>query len=157
MLSKTVKNLFLGTHENPGRVATLIKSSNDDYVYGIGYKIASEKVDEVIAHLDFREKNGYSRFETYFYPIDDSKPKSTIVYVADESNPSWNKDHDLNSIARQVISAVGPSGPNVTYVYNLCQAMRENFPHHYHEDTHLFELEKILKIMDSTLANVGEK
>lgn len=124
----------------------------------MGYKIAPQKVEEVIAHLDFREKNGYSRFETFFYPIDDTpKPKSTIVYVADESNPSWNKDHDLNSIAHQVMNAVGPSGPNLIYVYNLCQAMRENFPNNYLEDVHLFELEKILKTMDSTLAKNGEE
>lgn len=111
---------------------------------------------EVINHLDFREKNGYGRFETFFFPIDDSKPKRTIVYVADESNPSWNKDHDLNSIARQVLTSVGPSGANIAYVYNLCQAMREHFPDHFQEDTHLFELEKILISMDSILWKIGD-
>lgn len=139
-----------GTEVKPGRVVTLIKSTDDDVVYGMGYKIASTKVDEVIRHLDFREKNGYERFETFFYPIDDNDdPKKTIVYVADERNPSWNKDHEMTSIANQVFSAKGPSGPNITYVYNLCEAMREHFPKHHREDSHLFDLERLLKDMET--------
>lgn len=139
-----------GTEEHPGRVVTLIKSTDDDIVYGMGYKIATNKVDEVIKHLDYREKNGYERFETCFYPIEGtSDAKKTIVYVADESNPSWNKDHEVTSIAQQVFSAAGPSGANITYVYNLCEAMREHFPKHHKEDSHLFDIERLLKDMET--------
>lgn len=131
---------------------TLIKGNNDDRVYGIGYKILSEKSSQVLDHLDFREKNGYERYETLFYPIDNEESvKQVIVYVADSRNPSWNSDHDLNNIAKQVFHAVGPSGENIKYVFNLCQAMREYFPNHFNQDLHVFELEKILKEMENTI------
>lgn len=116
----------------------------------MGYKIAADKVTEVLAHLDFREKNGYNRHETTFYPMDDSEPKqtmSTIVYVANEENPSWNSNHDLNDIAEQIFGSVGPSGKNTEYVYNLCDAMRLYF--HNIRDDHLFELETLLKSLEA--------
>lgn len=128
---------------------TLIKGNDDDRVFGIGYKILPEKSNEVLSHLDFREKNGYERHETLFYPIEnEDNVKDVIVYVAKSNNPSWNPDHDLNNIANQVFHAVGPSGENIKYVFNLCQAMREYFPNHFHQDLHLLELEKILKQME---------
>lgn len=104
-------------------------------------------MDEVLEHLDFREKNGYDRFVTIFYPTDGSEPKSTIVYVANEKNPSWNCNHALEDIAKQIHSAVGPSGRNVEYVFNLCDAMRQHF-HHLNDD-HVFDLEKLLKSMEA--------
>lgn len=59
-----------GVPEKPGRVVTLVKSNDpESIVYGMGYKIASDKVTEVLDHLDFREKNGYDRHETTFYQI----------------------------------------------------------------------------------------
>lgn len=128
---------------------TLIKGNLEDRVYGIGYKLSPENSSQVLEYLDFREKNGYERYETFFHPIDDENDlKPTIVYVANSNNPSWNSDHDLHNIAKQVIDAVGPSGENIKYVYNLCHAMREFFPHNYQEDTHILELEKILKQME---------
>jgi glutathione-specific gamma-glutamylcyclotransferase len=134
-----------GIPEKPGRVVTLVESSCDSKVYGIGYEISPSEVESVLKHLDYREKNGYKRFETFFHSLDDNEAscsKKTIVYVADESNPSWNQEHEMPSIARQILSAVGPSGTNTSYLFNLCDAMRENFPNHFHEDDHLFDLER---------------
>lgn len=110
------------------------------------FRIASEKVNEVLNHLDYREKNGYSRYETTFYPTDGSQPKPTIVYVANEQNPSWNCNHSLDDIAKQIYASVGPSGRNIEYVFNLCNAMRQNFDNI--TDDHLFELENLLKSME---------
>lgn len=136
-----------GVPEKPGRVATLIKADDvDSKVYGMGYKIADDKVEQVLEHLDYREKNGYDRYETIFYPIDDSEMKTTIVYVANPSNPSWNSNHNLQDIATQIFHSVGPSGSNSEYVYNLCNAMRQYF--HNLKDDHLFELETLLKDME---------
>lgn len=134
-----------------GRVVTLIKGTESDRVYGIGYRIAPEKAKHVLEHLDYREKNGYERHETLLHPIDnENDTKKTIVYVANADNPSYNPDHDIHNIAKQVFHAVGPSGQNIEYVYKLCKAMREYFPNHYAEDTHIFELEKILQQMEKT-------
>lgn len=113
----------------------------------MAYKIAEGKEEEVLKHLDYREKNGYDRYETHFHPIDDSPPKPTVVYVANEHNPSWNKNHNLSDIAEQIHEASGPSGPNPEYVYNLCDAMRQYF--HNITDDHLFELEEILREMEA--------
>lgn len=125
---------------------TLVKS-DEGRVYGMGYKIADGKEEEVLNHLDYREKNGYDRHETTFYPVDDSPPKPTVVYVANEQNPSWNKNHNLSDIAEQIQEAAGPSGPNPEYVYKLCDAMRQYF--HNVKDDHLFELEEILREMEA--------
>lgn len=135
-----------GIPEAPGRVVTLVKGDEDDRVYGMGYKIETGKEASVLEHLDHREKNGYDRHETIFYPIDDSPPKPTVVYVANEENPSWNKNHNLSDIAEQIHEASGPSGPNPEYVYNLCDAMRKYFKDF--DDPHLFELEEILREME---------
>lgn len=123
------------------------EDDNDSVVYGIGYKIAADKITEVINHLDFREKNGYVRYETTFYPMDQSEPKPTIVYVANEENPSWNTNHNLEEIAIQIHEASGPSGRNTEYVYNLCEAMRQYFQNV--KDDHLFDLEKLLISMEA--------
>jgi len=137
-----------GIPEKPGRVVTLVfAKDNEARVHGIGYKIAPDKVTSVLDHLDYREKNGYDRHETMFYPTDGSPPVPTVVYVANEQNPSWNKNHDLEDIAAQIIESVGPSGKNTEYVYNLCDAMRQYF--HNVRDDHLFELEKLLKDMEA--------
>ena len=137
-----------GIPEKPGRVVTLVLASDDEAkVYGIGYKIAAEKVKEVLNHLDYREKNGYDRYETTFYPMDGSEPKPTIVYVANEQNPSWNNNHKLEDIASQIVESVGPSGKNTEYVYNLCDAMRQYF--HNVKDDHLFDLERLLRSMEA--------
>lgn len=122
----------------------------------MGYKISAENSKKVLDHLDHREKNGYERFKTLFYPIDSYKEegaKRTIVYVANEKNPSWNSDHNLDSIAQQISQSKGPSGPNSEYFHNLCAAMRQYFPNHYHEDQHLFELEKLLNQLEKTKAD----
>lgn len=103
-------------------------------------------MNEVLNHLDYREKNGYNRYETTFYPTDGSQPKPTIAYVANEQNPSWNCNHSLDDIAKQIYSSVGPSGRNIEYVFNLCNAMRQNFDSI--KDDHLFELENLLKSME---------
>lgn len=113
----------------------------------MGYKIAADKEEAVLHHLDNREKNGYEKLETTFYPVDESSPKPTLVYIANDKNPSWNSNFNLSDIAEQIHEAVGPSGPNPEYVYNLCDAMRQYF--HNIKDDHLFELEEILKEMEA--------
>lgn len=48
---------------------TILESSNpEDQVWGLAYKIASENIDNVVNHLDFREKGGYTRKTVLFHP-----------------------------------------------------------------------------------------
>lgn len=145
--------LFLFTlfQFQPGRVVTLIPADNDNsVVYGVAYKIPDEKRQEVVEHLDFREKNGYERRLVQFHSLDSSKPNETIdnivIYVATKDNESYaGHMNDLNDIANQIFDAHGPSGSNREYLYRLADAMRQLFPNVDHYDEHLFELEKLVK------------
>ncbi|KAG5872465.1 hypothetical protein JTB14_010603 [Gonioctena quinquepunctata] len=129
-----------GTPENPGRVVTLVPSGNDCKVYGIAYKIKNSDIENVVNHLDFREKDGYERKFVTFYPINcERKAFEITIYVANQGNINYAGYADLKDIAKQVVKSVGPSGPNVDYVYNLANAMRTLFP--FVEDDHLFGLE----------------
>lgn len=137
----------------------MVPSQNaEDVVYGVAYKIADHQRDEVIKHLDYREKNGYVRHSVTFYPISmmhseqekhgngENKKviKNIVIYVATEDNDSFaGHRNDINDIVNQILEAHGPSGSNREYVYRLADAMRELFPHHY--DDHLYDLEKLLK------------
>ncbi|XP_012270758.1 putative glutathione-specific gamma-glutamylcyclotransferase 2 [Orussus abietinus] len=66
-----------GVPGKPGRVATLLSSANPtDEVWGHAYKIASENIENVVNHLDFREKGGYKRKSVLFYPCNTPQPSN---------------------------------------------------------------------------------
>jgi len=141
-----------GTRAKPGRVVTLIPADDpESKVFGMAYKIPSDKTQQVLQHLDFREKNGYERHTVQFFPFDESEsgdvPKShIIIYVATHDNESFagpSPNGGLSLIVDQIIDAVGPSGTNREYVYQLADAMRRYFPDQ--NDEHLFEIENLLK------------
>nr|XP_026497336.1 putative glutathione-specific gamma-glutamylcyclotransferase 2 [Vanessa tameamea] len=137
-----------GTPEKPGRVVTLIPADDpSNKVWGVAYKIRSEDVEKVTNHLDFREKNGYSKKTVTFYPKDSNlQPIILTLYVATMDNESYAGAASIEDIAKQVISCSGPSGSNKEYVYNLATAMRQLFPGI--EDEHLFTLETAVKKLD---------
>ncbi|KAL9698419.1 hypothetical protein quinque_001860 [Culex quinquefasciatus] len=120
----------------PGRVVTLIQSKDPDAkVWGMGYRIGSADTQRVLCHLDHREKNGYDRHRVLFYPYPPSDaqtndPKNILLYVATVDNPSFAGQSDKPE-----------------YVYKLAETMRQLYPGE--EDEHLFELERILRAMDT--------
>jgi len=59
-----------GVPEKPGRVVTLVKSSNTEAkVWGAAYKIHESNVADVIEQLDLREVMGYEKVPIEFYPL----------------------------------------------------------------------------------------
>lgn len=136
----------------PGRVCTIIPTTDENSeVFGMAYRIDESEKENVIKHLDFREKNGYTRQFVQFYPYttetkEYSKPKDIFIYVALDANESFAGESNLKSIADQIFKAVGPSGPNKEYVYKLADAMRIFYPGIL--DDHLFQLEEYLKEME---------
>lgn len=63
-----------GVPNRPGRVVTLLASTEpNDEVWGLAYKISTENIDNVVNHLDFREKGGYKKKTVLFYPCNFSK------------------------------------------------------------------------------------
>lgn len=137
-----------GVPEKPGRVVTLVPSDDlNSTVWGVAYKIRTEDIDQVTQHLDFREKNGYSKKTVTFHPKDQSCESFTLtLYVATKENVSYAGPASIEDIAKQVVSCTGPSGTNKEYVYNLAEAMRLVAPGV--TDEHLFALEAAVKRLD---------
>ncbi|XP_060662944.1 putative glutathione-specific gamma-glutamylcyclotransferase 2 [Drosophila nasuta] len=132
-----------GVPEKPGRVVTLLPGDLEaDRVYGVAYRIASSQKSQVLDHLDYREKNGYERFNLHFheYPVaTEGTAIEVIMYMATQANDSYAGDvWQVPCIAKQIFTSAGPSGPNREYLFNLSIAMRELFPDVI--DAHLTEL-----------------
>lgn len=58
-------------------------------MWGVAYKIKEQDIEEVTEHLDFREKNGYSKKSVLFHPKENMKPFELTLYVASEENESY--------------------------------------------------------------------
>ncbi|XP_059058775.1 putative glutathione-specific gamma-glutamylcyclotransferase 2 [Achroia grisella] len=138
-----------GVPDQPGRVVTLIPSKDiNSNVWGVAYKIRAQDIEQVTNHLDFREKNGYSKKIVKFFPKDKNlEPFDLTLYVATEENESYAGPASIEDMARQVVKSKGPSGTNKEYLYNLADAMRQLAPEVV--DDHLFTLEAAVKNLDS--------
>ncbi|KAJ3013615.1 hypothetical protein HKX48_005645 [Thoreauomyces humboldtii] len=119
-----------GTVETPGRVVTLVPYERwasthkhedphgpsvfeDCICWGVAYKIADDKVDEVLGHLDHREKNGYDALEVPIYnPACEGPVVTARVYVATGDNEDFVGPVEFETMARQIAVTRGPSGWN---------------------------------------------
>ncbi|XP_046834705.1 putative glutathione-specific gamma-glutamylcyclotransferase 2 isoform X1 [Vespa velutina] len=165
-----------GTPDKPGRVVTLLPSENpNDEVWGLAYKISIENVNNVVAHLDFREKGGYERNIVLFHPYAslndiDKKPSCTsldsivninntmvvpvtekdpfylTIYIGSKDNPNYAGVEDIETIAKYIFTAHGPSGSNREYLYKLATVVRTLIPNA--NDEYLFLLEKAVKNLE---------
>ncbi|QJQ02136.1 gamma-glutamylcyclotransferase [Herbaspirillum rubrisubalbicans] len=124
-----------GTPDAPGRVVTLVPQAGA-ICAGMAYLITPE----VFAHLDHREKNGYLRLATPISFEDGEQPVEGLIYIAAEDNAAFAGPASEAEIARQIASAVGPSGRNSEYLLKLAQALRELGA----EDRHVFDIERHL-------------
>ena len=123
----------------PGRVVTLVPDPQGSCV-GVAFRIAPSDAEEVLAHLDHREKGGYARHKVELAALDGSAVFPAVVYVATEGNADWLGPAPLEEIAETVRRARGPSGPNAEYVHRLAEALRELGAH----DAHVGELDALL-------------
>jgi len=163
-----------GVPNRPGRVVTLLASTNpDDEVWGLAYKISSENIENVVNHLDFREKGGYIKKTVLFYPCDFSKSNANVslndltrtsfstdslsstsgeapfcltIYIGEEDNPNFAGMENVDTIARHILVSRGVSGSNVEYLYKLASAMRTIAPGV--QDEHLFTLERTVRELE---------
>lgn len=128
-----------GTEQNPGRVVTLIETP-DSTCLGMAYRISQDVLD----HLDYREKNGYLRFITEL-EFDDGSITNGLVYIAGPENDAYlGEDSDIN-IANQIAYSQGPSGKNQDYLTDLADSIRALGGN----DPHVFEIErKVLAIQN---------
>ena len=132
-----------GTPEAPGRVVTLVPNPHAQCA-GIAYLLDAETVRETFEVLDFREKNGYERFEVPL-TLANAGEVTGLVYIGAVDNFAWLGDADLVDMAAQIARSSGPSGHNADYLFDLASALRDLDV----TDTHVFELETaVRKIVD---------
>jgi glutathione-specific gamma-glutamylcyclotransferase len=124
-----------GTPEAPGRVVTLIADAAA-VCTGMAYRVTPD----VFAHLDHREKNGYTR-EAAEFVFDDESRVHGVVYVANPGNEAYLGPAAEAEIARHIAAARGPSGENRDYLLALAQALRELDS----DDAHVFGIERELR------------
>ncbi|XP_022705975.1 glutathione-specific gamma-glutamylcyclotransferase 1-like [Varroa jacobsoni] len=108
-----------------------------------------------LAYLDTREskEGGYVTLTTAFYPRAlHQAPFTARVYVALPSNPLYLGPKSYPEMAREIVQSQGECGPNVEYVLNIADFMREEV--FGIDDEHLFMLEMHILI---ELANRAEE
>lgn len=110
-----------GVPAAPGRVVTLRRRPGS-VCWGMAYRLEGDSGERVLAQLDYREKAGYERYEDWVCCADGQRIRA-LFYVAPRGNPDDLGPAPLLEIARQVCTAVGPSGTNVDYVLRLNQAL----------------------------------
>ncbi len=94
-----------------------------DRVWGVAYRIQTEKVAEVRRYLDIREINGYTIHYTPFYPSDGSQTIKTLVYIGTPDNDQFMGPQDPQQLAEHIHRSVGPSGLNKDYLLSLEKAL----------------------------------
>ena len=128
-----------GTPESPGRVVTLVPAPGI-ICKGVAYLVEPR----VFAHLDHREKNGYSRFSIDIRFAASGQCVDGVLYVADRDNPAFLGPASLGELADHIARAHGPSGSNRDYVVQLAEALRELED----DDPHVHALDELLSATD---------
>mmetsp|Transcript_41244 Transcript_41244/g.89944 ORF Transcript_41244/g.89944 Transcript_41244/m.89944 type:complete len:211 (-) Transcript_41244:235-867(-) len=134
-----------GTADRPGRVVTLLKVDVDEdakyepgpaRVYGMLYHLRAETRTEVLASLDFREKNGYTRTVEEAFASDGKPLGCVAVYRATPENPQYAGPASPRSLGEHIAGCSGPSGPNPEYVFRLAEALKTITPDDATADRH---------------------
>ncbi|XP_023646064.1 gamma-glutamylcyclotransferase 2-3 [Capsella rubella] len=119
-----------GTPEFPGRTVTL-ESADGEVCWGVAYKITKEEDKrDALTHLEVREKQYDQKEYLDFFTESNSEPAVTgvMVYIASpdkKSNNNYLGPASLEDIAKQIVKAEGPSGPNRDYLFNLEEALAQ--------------------------------
>ncbi|GJV85716.1 ribonuclease H-like domain-containing protein [Tanacetum coccineum] len=119
-----------GTPEYPGRTVTL-EPAQGERCWGAAYKI-SRKEDQQVAltYLEVREKQYDKKaYVDFFTEETASSPAVTgvMLYIAspDKANVNYLGPASVEDIAKQIVNAKGPSGPNRDYLFNLEKTLLE--------------------------------
>ena len=129
----------------PGRVVTLLPSAGER-CWGTAFRVEPGQWETVLRHLDLREVGGYDRVALSLGLADSDRRLEAVTYVATDDNRNFLGEAPISDIARQVLTAEGPSGHNVDYVLELARALRQLGT----DDDHAFALEtEVRRLVDS--------
>ena len=135
---------------HPGRVVTLVSEPSGN-CWGVAFNCGTSNNQKVIEDLDLREKGGYHR-ESVTLNFTDGSTTQGLVYVADPDNLDYLGPADEIDIARQILSAEGPSGSNREYLSNLASALRTlDVP-----DSHVFLIESKVQTLINTRPSASD-
>lgn len=131
-----------GVPGSPGRVVTLIPDPAG-VVTGLAFLLNDETREATLDALDYREKGGYTRVDIDAIDVATQQPlpERCLCYIADKDNEEFLGHADDAAIAEQIYKAVGPSGPNIDYLLNLADGLRQLGV----SDEHVFSLEKLVR------------
>ena len=139
-----VRRFWQGSHDhrgvpdNPGRVVTLVAETG--HCDGLAYLVDKAITEATFDALDYREKNGYERFEAEIQ-FRNHATATGLVYIAPLDNHAFLGPAPLDEMVQQIRSCRGPSGRNDDYLFELAAALRSLDA----EDDHVFELEAAVK------------
>ncbi|KAL3737351.1 hypothetical protein ACJRO7_026166 [Eucalyptus globulus] len=118
-----------GTPEFPGRTVTL-EPAEGEFCWGVAYRISDEEDKRTaITYLEVREKQYDQKASLDFFtdPAAVTPAVSGVmVYVGSPDkkiNTNYLGPAPLEDIARQIVLAEGPSGPNRDYLFQLEKAL----------------------------------
>ncbi|XP_058190087.1 gamma-glutamylcyclotransferase 2-3 [Rhododendron vialii] len=118
-----------GTPDYPGRVVTMERAQGE-VCWGVAYKISGTEDEQIaLTYLEVREKQYDTKAYVDFFtdPMALTPAVSDVmVYIASSDrklNPNYLGPASLEEIAKQIILAEGPSGPNRDYLFQLEKAL----------------------------------
>ena len=88
--------------------------------WGMAFRAPAALWEGIVAELDHRERNGYSRVAVEL-EFEDGARSPAITYVAAADNPSFIGPAPLVAMAHQIAHAAGPSGSNREYLTRLAE------------------------------------
>ncbi len=106
-----------GVPGKPGRVLTLIDAPGER-CWGRAYRLPNDQVEEVLAHLDHREKGGYERLSMPM-ALASGVRVIGLTYRASADNPEFLGAAPVAEMVAQIARSHGPSGSNREYVLEL--------------------------------------
>lgn len=112
-----------GLPENPGRVVTLVRDRREECI-GMAFRVLPPELTRIARELDEREKGGYVR-RSLRLELSDGRLVEALTYVAERDNPNYLGFDKPHAVARQILGAVGPSGPNLDYLQRLARVLEE--------------------------------
>ncbi|KAJ0984488.1 hypothetical protein J5N97_002844 [Dioscorea zingiberensis] len=143
-----------GTPAFPGRTVTL-EHVPGEVCWGAAYRVSEEDEKIAISYLEVREKQyDMKAYVDFFTDPSSTSPylSGVLVYIASPDkniNVNYLGPASIEEIAKQIILAEGPSGPNRDYLFQLEDALKKMGC----EDSHVIELANAVRRILSELKN----